>query len=266
MPPGSAATLRRLGRRAILCVFLGAVLQYAVTVAFSLAQPPVTPRRAWSLQVEHAGGTAGIEVMEFSSAATAILETNFGWVAAAPGESPAFDALDWSERRWVATTTQALLEPMTPAQWERAAQAPPAWSRTTQLDSPEVCEDLKSLFVHGSIWEVASGWPMHSATYLASPLSGERGFVVHEGTEMSNTISDSGMTRVIPLRIYWPGAIINTLTYAAALFVPFTLVPITRRHLRRRAGRCVNCNYDLRATTTGTCPECGAAITPRATT
>ncbi len=260
--PRQPGSLRPLIKRALLCLVLGAVLQYLVAAAFSLAQPPVTPRRAWSLQIKHDDGTAGIEVMEFASAGTAILETNFGWVLAAPGELPGFDALDWSERRWKASTTQALLDPMTAPQWEQSAQPPPAWSRMAQLDSAEVCEHLKSLFVHGSIWEVASGWPMHSATYLASELSGHRGFVVQEGAEMSSTMSeDSGMTRVIPLNIYWPGAIINTLTYAAALFVPLTLIAMTRRHLRGRAGRCPHCGYDLRATTTGICPECGVAVT-----
>ncbi len=40
--------------------------------------------------------------------------------------------------------------------------------------------------------------------------------------------------------------------------LPGTAIPTTTH--------CANCGYDLTANTTGICPECGAAITPRATT
>ncbi len=69
---------------------------------------------------------------------------------------------------------------------------------------------------------------------------------------------------LIPLSPVWPGFIGNSLFYAFGLYAIVHLRGEARRHLRRRAGRCPNCNYDLRATTTGICPECGAAITPRA--
>ncbi|MDY7109254.1 MAG: hypothetical protein SYC29_11525, partial [Planctomycetota bacterium] len=64
--------------------------------------------------------------------------------------------------------------------------------------------------------------------------------------------------RVLPLRPMWPGFLINTLFYAAVLWLlipgPFML----RRLIRRRRGRCVKCGYDLRGALPGAgCPECG---------
>ncbi|MCC6907004.1 MAG: hypothetical protein IT430_03600 [Phycisphaerales bacterium] len=55
--------------------------------------------------------------------------------------------------------------------------------------------------------------------------------------------------------------------------VAFAVLTLARRHvlstvraIRQQTRHCPTCNYDLRATTTGVCPECGAAITPRAAT
>jgi len=42
------------------------------------------------------------------------------------------------------------------------------------------------------------------------------------------------------------------------------LTAARRRRVRLRTGRCAGCGYDLRATDTGRCPECGAAAPPPA--
>ncbi|MCC6907002.1 MAG: hypothetical protein IT430_03590 [Phycisphaerales bacterium] len=72
--------------------------------------------------------------------------------------------------------------------------------------------------------------------------------------------------RWLPLRPIWPGFAFNTMLYATATWLLFALPTFQRRRWRTARGRCPTCNYDLRATTTGVCPECGAAITPRAAT
>ena len=63
--------------------------------------------------------------------------------------------------------------------------------------------------------------------------------------------------RALPLRPIWPGFAINTIFYAAILWL-LTLGPFTaRRMIRRKRGQCIKCGYDLRGTSEGGCPECG---------
>ena len=67
--------------------------------------------------------------------------------------------------------------------------------------------------------------------------------------------------RVLPLRPIWPGFAINTIFYAALLWMLWLSPFVVRRVVRRRRGRCINCGYDLRGTSGGggeVCPECGA--------
>ncbi len=60
----------------------------------------------------------------------------------------------------------------------------------------------------------------------------------------------------IPYRPIWLGFALNTLFYAAILWIPFA--PFALRHvLRRRRGACLQCGYDLRGTSGSVCPECG---------
>ena len=64
--------------------------------------------------------------------------------------------------------------------------------------------------------------------------------------------------RVLPLRLIWPGFIINTLFYGVMLWL---LIPgpfVLRRLIRIKRGRCPKCGYDLR----GQPPEIGAAGCP----
>ena len=61
---------------------------------------------------------------------------------------------------------------------------------------------------------------------------------------------------ILPYGIWWPGFAINTVFYAALLWIPF--VPfVLRRHIRRKHGRCIKCGYDLRDNLAAGCPECG---------
>ena len=65
-------------------------------------------------------------------------------------------------------------------------------------------------------------------------------------------------TKALPLRPLWPGFAINTLFYAAILWL-LILGPFTaRRMIRRKRGQCSKCGYDLRGAEHEVCPECGA--------
>ncbi len=65
--------------------------------------------------------------------------------------------------------------------------------------------------------------------------------------------------RVLPLRPIWPGFAINTVFYAAILWLVFAAPFALRRRLRVKRGLCPKCAYDLRGRTpaSGVCPECG---------
>ena len=75
---------------------------------------------------------------------------------------------------------------------------------------------------------------------------------------------DSIYPHALPLRPIWPDFAINTVFYAAILWL-LTFGPFTaRRLIRRKRGHCIKCGYDLRGTSGGggeVCPECGAQRT-----
>ena len=67
---------------------------------------------------------------------------------------------------------------------------------------------------------------------------------------------------ILPCRPIWPGFAINTVFYAAILWL-LTFGPFTaRRMIRHRRGRCIKCGYDLRGHSGGggVCPECGKEL------
>ena len=64
--------------------------------------------------------------------------------------------------------------------------------------------------------------------------------------------------RVLPLRPFWPGFVVNTIFYAALLWLPFAL----RRFVRLRRGLCPKCAYPIGESSV--CTECGGALAGRA--
>jgi len=65
---------------------------------------------------------------------------------------------------------------------------------------------------------------------------------------------------VLPLRPIWPGFAVNTVFYAAVLWLLIAAPFALRRRRRIRRGLCPKCAYDLRGSAPGStaCPECGA--------
>ncbi len=63
----------------------------------------------------------------------------------------------------------------------------------------------------------------------------------------------------LPLKPLWPGFAINTIFYAAILWLLIPGPCALRRLVRRRRGLCPACGYDLGHAEHDTCPECGVA-------
>ena len=81
--------------------------------------------------------------------------------------------------------------------------------------------------------------------------------LVHTREVVKGSLGD----KAIPLRPIWPGFAINTVFYAAILWIPFAMTGVVRRRIRAHRGRCTACGYDLRGRGTDQklCPECGAS-------
>jgi hypothetical protein len=70
---------------------------------------------------------------------------------------------------------------------------------------------------------------------------------------------------LLPLRPLWPGFAINTVFYAAIVWLLCAVPLALRRRNRIRKGLCAKCGYDLRGIASEpACPECGAVRTPTA--
>ncbi|MDY7107705.1 MAG: hypothetical protein SYC29_03620 [Planctomycetota bacterium] len=143
----------------------------------------------------------------------------------------------------------------------------PGWSITaTRPTDRDVAQRV-------AIEEYARGWPMLShycrwSCTRNSPYVLERGLWV-PGLAKRRCGNEG---RVVPLAVIWPGFVVNTLFYAAVLWL---LIPgpfVLRRMIRRKHGRCPKCGYDLRgqppevgAAPGKACPECGWNRPPEVT-
>ena len=109
-----------------------------------------------------------------------------------------------------------------------------------------------------------SGWPLEALRCHGS-VANDRPFSMRwqHGINVSNAIGGPWAhlppyTRPIPLSPLFPGFALNSLFYAALLWIGFMGLSKTRSLHRRRRGRCAQCGYDLRGGEHERCPECGA--------
>ncbi len=131
--------------------------------------------------------------------------------------------------------------------WSRLQVPSREWKKTNIIDEQET----------------ASGWPMYAMSwtarhslYVSLDRRSIRSDVIY-GLEIEPPGSFGESQRALPLHPLWRGFAINTVFYAAILWL-LTLGPsAARRTIRRRRGHCLNCGYDLRGDFSAGCPECG---------
>jgi len=133
---------------------------------------------------------------------------------------------------------------------------PPAWTSIDWRHEPANVERGDLFF------ERASGYPLNSMKSLAlwrrgygnpvlEPLSGVL-------MEPAAAAVEPRVPRMMPTRPIFPGFAVNTLFYAAVLWMLFAGPFALRRMIRRRRGRCPQCAYPIG--TSAVCTECGAAL------
>lgn len=113
----------------------------------------------------------------------------------------------------------------------------------------------------------ADGWPFVSMSVSwswTSPgqepmLTGGLGIPLAKPRYSSLSGGRPDELRAIPLQPVWRGLLLDTGFFAALLLIA-PLARTVRRIHRRRAGRCLECGYQLNSSSEG-CPECGLRTT-----
>jgi len=132
------------------------------------------------------------------------------------------------------------------------SEVAPSWSRAATAPTMEDVDVKLHLVEH------AHGWPMLS--HLRSSTlwpGGGRGYAGWLITVPGPSRDAGTRLRTLPLAPVWPGFAINTIFYAALLWMLWLSPFVVRRLIRRKRGHCIKCGYDLRGTSGGGCPECG---------
>ncbi|MCH8824757.1 MAG: hypothetical protein IH984_14760 [Planctomycetes bacterium] len=121
--------------------------------------------------------------------------------------------------------------------------------------------------VRGWGWPCSSMWSEYFLDFSVPAKSGWNftSGIDPRGLGLSSTRQyNDPFPRILPVRPIWPGFAINTVFYAAILWL-LTLAPFTaRRMIRRKRGCCLKCGYDLRNVEHEKCSECGKELCARA--
>ena len=140
-----------------------------------------------------------------------------------------------------------------------------SWSHRASDARLLVCriylQDGRSLLGVDAYLHVEAGWPLRSLSgERIVPFESARGWKngqVLKYEFRSAAVSPTTPLIVRPLRPQPFGFLVNSLLYAAALWLLVCGPREVRRRLRKRRGLCVRCGYDLRGNFSAGCPECG---------
>ena len=128
--------------------------------------------------------------------------------------------------------------------------------------------DRATLVRSGWPWRSGAGerWDLGISLMTPFPMLGYKVTTWRDADLQTSAVSfdrptwlGGSSSRLVPFRPIWPGFAINTIFYAAILWL-LMLGPFTaRRIIRHKRGLCLKCGYDLRGHSGGGggCPECG---------
>lgn len=131
----------------------------------------------------------------------------------------------------------------------------PAWSTMRRGDSIGI---FNAIFI-----EEAAGWPMlamaqrHRFGQQPGPAT-----VDVDGLHLPPDLRRFGPGHYLPLRLIWPGTLIDSAIFGWFYFAIFAFPGIVVRSRRKRRGACPRCGYDLSGAQHDKCPECGVARVP----
>ncbi|MEO1130453.1 MAG: hypothetical protein AAFX05_12210 [Planctomycetota bacterium] len=109
------------------------------------------------------------------------------------------------------------------------------------------------------VWILTFGWPLRSMSFTdhawqSGGFSPTYEFEQAWSLEIPRGLHPVDPNNRIPLRVLWPGMIVNSVLFALMFASPL----IVRRELRRRRGGCGSCGYDVAGV--ARCPECGRDV------
>lgn len=153
--PRPTSTPNHFVKRLILCLLLGAILQYAVAVGFvySAEMPPA--KRRWHVRIPMHGWECSIIMCGGRSRGCDVLESFCTYGSEILGAADFDGRADFSRSQWIEYDWRAhpLLD---------SPSSPPSWSRLASVTHESISDDLRA-----SLWgnqiEWAGGWPMRSA-------------------------------------------------------------------------------------------------------
>lgn len=104
---------------------------------------------------------------------------------------------------------------------------------------------------------VSSKTDTHPPLAFATPTNASEGISVPDWTPLCR----DHMRRSIPTQPLWLGLFVNSVVWAAVLWLLWMAARLYRARSRVRRGRCPRCNYPIR-TETAECSECGQITMP----
>lgn len=125
------------------------------------------------------------------------------------------------------------------------------------------------MFSRHAAAEVCSGWPVYSmrgeCINVAPAVSrGVQWRAVHACLLKSPvTFRTYWSPSMIPLTPIWKGLVVNSVLYAAFLWLLLAGPSAVRQRWRQRQGLCRRCGYDLHGAAHTKCPECGLPVVSR---